>query len=274
MAELEQLDEIIRYIKKKTCILFFGAGISKIAGCNDWASIVNKLINHEIITKSPVVIGPGIGGRANSEIIEYCYRLFNKNDAIDEYRAIIRTAYLKRHDLFNDQYLPLINKIKKIDPLPGTIVTTNIDDCLEEARVYDSPNIYYRNDHLNASSLVQGITHLHGYIESFDDSIWRRSQYVDWYKQPNICSLVEAMLVNYNVLFLGYGFGDNEILDIALNCQSDNLHFALMPTGKIENKHMYQELYNIKIIEYGQIEEFSAKFSNWIERNFSKGLEW
>lgn len=270
---MNELSEILPYILNGQCVLFIGAGISKIAGCYDWDSVVREMISHDVIKKR---INPNEldnNRLANEELIEFCLQEFTNSGKENDFWGIVRKALMKDPKKFQIEYLPLIRKIKEIEPFPK-IITTNIDNCLEETRLLDLSKIFYELDEFNINNLNKSNTcifHIHGYIEKLKDSLLTRRRYLQRYRKDEFQEFLRGMFSSYSVLFLGYSLRDSEIKDIILQTHTDMKHFALVPVDdgfSHSEISVYLDLYKIKIIVYGDKKNFGYLLKNWIDRNF------
>jgi len=274
---MDQLNELIPHFLNGECILFIGAGLSKIAGCYDWNSIVEEMIDHEVIKRR---INPNELERnrfSNEELIDFCFQCFKENGKEHDFWGIVRKALIKDPQKFQTEYLPLINGIRKMNPFPP-IITTNIDSCLEETKLFDLSKVFYEPKDFNMNNLKSlSIFHIHGYIERLKDSLLTKSKYLQRYKERNFRRFLKSIFSNYQVLFLGYSLRDSEIKNILLetgeNIQS---HFALIPE---EDRYtdsditVFLDIYKVKIVIYGPRKNFGRSLSNWIQHNFPQELE-
>lgn len=273
---IDELNEIVPYIKNRKCILFIGAGLSVIAGLYDWDSFVRVLLKH-----------PATGLKYNSneisesrlgreQLVEYCYSKFKDNGKTKEFWDIVRERLLlKNPKMFADKYLPLIQRIKKIEPFPTTIITTNIDNCLEEARIIEPIEVFYKPNEFTINNLNNGgIFHIHGYIEQVENALLTESKYLEMYKDNNFREFLRQIFCKYSVLFLGYSLRDRKLLEIIFqeNKNMNEPHFALFPEDEIIDldRDPFFTLFRIKIVGCGSKEKYWEILTNWIEKNFMK----
>ncbi len=269
---MNELDEIIPYIRKKEWLLFIGAGLSKIAGCYDWNSVLEDMLDHEVIrgkvNKEQLKRNQKF---SNDELIDFCKKEFMKVEKEHVYWGILRKIIRKNPEKYNKDYLPILKKLKDIDPFT-TIITTNIDDCLEESDLFDNERIFYELDDFRAQNLnPHGIFHIHGYIEKFKDAILTRTSYNQRYRNTQFQDFLRGVFERYTFLFLGYGFRDTELKNIIHPIAHKRKHFALIPEEdnyNTSNITLYLDQYGIKIINYGQIKEFPGVLSDWISGKF------
>lgn len=261
------------YIREQKCGLFIGAGLSRMAGCYDWDSIVKEMLNHTLIKGKGIEAKDLIGKVRNDELIEYCQQLFTEGNEEHQFWGMARKAITFNPGLFDRQYLPFVKRLKLIQPTLKVVLTTNIDNCLEHSSEFDLSNVYFKGqdfteDKMNGS----GIFHIHGYIEEFQKSLLTRNKYIPRYKETDFQSFLKGFFGKYSVLFLGYSLRDQEIKDIILETKDDRKkHFMLIPkedglsTSQIS---LYHDMYGITTIVYGKQNDFSSVFAGWIDRNF------
>lgn len=272
---MDQLDKVIKYILNNKCVLFVGAGISKIAGCGDWNWVVKQLIKHLTDKNKIHEINLENSHFSNDKWIEYCLEIFRKNDSETEFINILRSALYEDPQKFQQDYIPLIRKIREIKPFPE-IITTNIDNCLEKTRLFSvSTKIYFeRKDFIIANLNGEVIFHIHGYIEKFEEALWTRSKYIPQYSDPSFKKYLIQVFSENSTIFLGYGLNEDVVTDIMLEAKkinSDIEHFALIPKeDNISNIGVLKELYGINVIEYGERKDLGNELNKWIDRYFKR----
>lgn len=277
---MERLNDILPYIEKRQCAIFVGAGISKIAGCYDWDSIIKEMFAH------PTIQGKGIRKEdltrqfSNEELISYCYQLFAESATERDYWGIARKAILFDVKLFQNKYLPVIKLLKKITPLPP-IITTNIDDCLEHTKEFDLSKLFFRLGDFNEASLSSGgIFHIHGYRDDFSESLLQKEKYIERYYNPDFQKFMTKVFSQYSVLFMGYSLRDKEIANIMLKTKDiKTKHFMLVPIEdnlSDADRSVLFQMYGIRTITYGPLAHFDDFLGQWISKNFeptSIGME-
>lgn len=271
---MDKLNDILPYIKAESCGLFIGAGLSKIAGCYDWDSIVNKMFDHPILKKQGTKREDISATLGNEQLIEYCQHQFEINGAEDDFKGIIRKATTFIPELHFKHYMPLIKNLKQIQPMPKILLTTNIDNCLEASHEFDLTKVYYKVDDLIVERLNEsGIFHIHGFIEDVETSLLTRKKYLYRYKEESFQMFMADFFSNYTVLFLGYGLNDGEIRDILSDTKNGKTkRFLLVPEDDNltpSTISVYHDLFGITTVIYGRKDDFAAIFSNWIDSNFS-----
>lgn len=269
---MNELDEIIPYIRKKEWLLFIGAGLSKIAGCYDWNSVLDDMLDHEVmrgrVDKDQIKENQKF---SNDELLDFCEKEFIKVGKENVYWGILRKIIHKNPEKYYKQYFPLLKKIKEIDPFT-TIITTNIDDCLEESDLLDSERIFYELDDFKVQNLnPHGIFHIHGYKERFKESILTRSSYIQRYRNTRFQDFLTSIFEKYTFLFIGYSLRDTDLKNIIHQIAQKRKHFILVPEEDNYNTSeitVYLDQYGVKIINYGQIREFPEVLNDWISGKF------
>lgn len=270
---MDRLNDILPYIKEQRCGLFIGAGLSRMAGCYDWDSIVKEMLDHPLIKDKGIKANDLIGKVRNDELIEYCQQLFTEGKEEHQFWGIARRAITFNPGLFDKQYLLFVKALKLIQPTLKVVLTTNIDNCLEHSNVFDLSKVYFKCQDFNEEKMNgSGVFHIHGYIEEFEKSLLTRNKYIPRYKETDFQRFLKGFFEKYSVLFLGYSLRDQEIKDIILETRNDRKkHFMLIPeedgmsTSQIS---LYNDMYGITTVVYGQRDELLNIFIGWIDKNF------
>ena len=271
--KLKVLDESLSYFFDKKVILFIGSGISKIAGCYDWDTIIQKLLNDDCLFKD---IGPKDfieSKKQNNEKIQFLEERYNKAGKEKKFYGILREAITADPEIYNQKYIPFIKSLKNMNPFP-IILTTNIDSCLEDSKKFDFERIYYEIDDFKKENLVEdSIFHIHGYKEKFLSSLFSKKAYQRIYENNIFKNFVDYVFLKYCIIFIGYSFNDNELRQLILNVRNERnvyKNYILVPENEFSKADiaMNRDLYNLYTIEYEKVESFPEIFSSWIIRNF------
>lgn len=271
---LELLEESLQYFSKGKVILFLGAGISKIAGCYDWDSIIKELLKDDCIP-SHINKDDFIKSNIhNNEKIEFLKRIYIAAEKENKFIGISRKAIIPDPELYLNEYIPLIRSFKLIKPFP-IIVTTNFDSCLEDTRELSVDQLYYKIEDFQLSNLNENsIFHIHGYRENFLETLDTKEQYRKFYRDPNFTNFISHIFINYCIIFMGYSFNDDELKDIIYDTRHGSCEipsYILSPVNELQSIDisLYQEIYKIKFIEYGSVDEFPVIIKSWLNKNFS-----
>ena len=213
---MDKLNEILPYIYSGNCVLFIGAGFSHIAGCKDWNTFTQELLNHPVIQEQNKIKFEELR-LENSLIIDYCLEILEKNELSSDYLGLLRKTYMFNHELYQREYVPIIKELtRSIKPIPK-IITTNIDDCLERSGEFELNKIFYNQGDLSIENFDKHkfvIFHLHGFVENIKDIVFPYRKYIEQYSIKNYSDLFEHIFLTKTVLFLGYGLKDTKIRDL------------------------------------------------------------
>jgi len=269
---MDKLNEILQYVLKGECIIFIGAGLSKIAGCYDWDSIVKEMLVHEVVKNKINITELDQSQFSNEEVIDFCQREFDRAGKEDDFWGIVRKALIKDPKKFNEVYIPLIKGISKITPFPRIVITTNIDSCLEETQLFPLNKVFYEPCDFNIQKLNgSGIFHIHGYVENLKKCLLTKRRYIERYKENGFNNFLDKLFSDYSTLFLGYSLRDSEIKNILMRAQNKKKHFALVSNDDgftSSELTIFSDLYKTKIIVYGERDTFQNQLIDWIAKNF------
>lgn len=216
-------------------IVFIGAGASRLLGCPSWTGFAEKhldalkaagVINHFVYER----LG-GVAQRDPRKVLTICNILqkeagmpkFDVKKMLEGDPARVKTSKLY-------EYLFSLNAI---------YVTTNFDvhmDKVQEAQraiippvsqnegaiaVPQAPakgKMFFKEKDLLVSTLATSgnIVHLHGSVEDYDSLIITFPQYAKHYEKDSKASVFLQEVFKRNVLFVGYGVEEYEILEYVL----------------------------------------------------------
>ena len=273
----EELKELLPFISQRRFIIFIGAGISKKAGCYGWDSILKEMFE-SISFKKGSFEDLKKSGEDPNILMEFCYKKLAKEKKENLFWKILKKAITPNPYRFVNEYISFVKKIRDIKPLPS-IVTTNVDSCLEDSRVFEDYNCYYKLKDMKIEHLRNSkcILHIHGYREDFEHSLLVPWNYKLRYEKPSFRKFVKKMFSEYAILFLGYSFRDSDLKKLSIEAarekSSDIKHFLLVSEEDRFSRtdgEIFLEMCKIKIINYGPVDGFDRLFSNWVKNNFQK----
>jgi len=247
-----------------TCI-FFGAGVSKLAGYPLWNELRDNLVDFFWNNKNKDF-------KENSGILD-----FSLCEKLKKYNPLSSVDYLYNFDkkLFNTGVRKLFNdfsreinseiylSLNKLNNGKIFFVTTNIDLGFQNyLGLHDEKVSIYPE--LNKPPKL--ITYLHGRLykkwesteEDFEQNKWilTTSQYREGYDTdvPPCKNFLKYIFENFNVIFIGYGLNEERVLS-SIPVGSRKKHFWL--EGLKRNNIDYLEIqsttlknYNIQLIPY------------------------
>jgi hypothetical protein len=270
---METLLEYIPYLEKNEAALFIGAGVSSIAGCSGLQEICKKLKEIKIVEQK--LMNQKTADVPPQEVVAFCKNIAKEKNAMHDFEGVMREGITPDPNKYSKDYLPFIKKVKKMIS-SSPILTTNVDACLTNTKEFPMNKIFHKLDDMSKDNFDSGgIFHLHGYIENTNDQLWDVYDYPTRYESKIFKEFLCHVLQNYSLLFLGYAFGDKELLTQFAKAKnsSSKPHFALMPDDDCTphiNEKIYYEIYKIKIIKYGPKDQFVNILARWIIENFEK----
>lgn len=207
------LEEVFELIRQEQVILWAGAGLSRYAGYPN-AQKLGKLI---LKTLTPAQ-------RA----------LFQSNQSLDA----LAEQYVKVTGNKKDQLMAALHPIfskkptsiefhKKLSVIPHikTIITTNYDSLFEIAYENKIQAIAGSSDLKKINKKQPEVFKIHGDLNHTDNIIISKSDYANFYRlgDENVYwTTVKERIINNNVVFIGYNFGDINI-DTIINSISEQL---------------------------------------------------
>lgn len=191
------IQEIIKGIVDQKVIPFFGAGMSKACGAKDWTEIINNLKN--VLSTNET---------------DYLIIAQQYEDKFGRERLTKKLQGLCQLEVKNSESLTLHLRILAMNP--PIIYTTNYDDALEEAASLiqkDYKSIVHLSDIVKCPHGAKQIIKFHGDFKDANSIVFTRN---DYDKRLNIERhfldvLFRSHILGKSVLFLGYGFGDENI---------------------------------------------------------------
>ena len=272
---MQRLSSFIKSVETGKAALFIGAGFSAIAGCSNLKTICDKIKELNIVKAK--IENQGAGTVTPRELIAFCKKKLTSEDDIHEFDGIMRNGLAPEPIKYAHKYMPFIEKLKYLHPLPP-VLTTNVDNCLTNSRVFNMSKIYRKVSDMKINYFMEGsVFHLHGNIEDVNDQVWDLYEYSRRYGEQKFQEFIIKVFQEYSVLFMGYSFGDTELLQQVAKAASEIstrefTHFALLPQDDFPNHvnaAVYKELYNIEVIKYGPKEDFADIIGRWIETSFN-----
>lgn len=261
---------IIKAIDDNKFAIFIGAGISRLADCISWRTLAENYIalclEHKLIN----------------------YKEKETLEAYQDNRKIITIVYEKLRIKFEKEFYNLMrdalkgNNSKKeifsdIRKLRSLIVTTNADKLLDG---YFVPERIIYNSFGNELSLDKNkLYKIHGTIDEKESLIFTLPQYFRTYQDPNFNKFLYELFNGYNILFIGYGLAEFELLEFLFSkgtndAKKEMRHFILLDffdgeEAKLELERLYYNHLGIEIIPYSKningYKEQELIFKEWVK---------
>ncbi len=285
--DLEIDEELLELIKGPEEIAFFiGTGISNLLGIPLWGGLADKAIEY---LKEECYINVSEAKKLMNEknnpkqIISIFHELVKSAERQKFYERILKGTKGK------DNPYELIKKLEYLIAKPILKITTNIDKEWEnvlnkkgEAIVRDGDlnldnhriNIFYENFKVDTVINSNTIYKIHGSLDNVNTSIMTVKDYVEKYRdEKGLKGFLDNVFQKYNVIFLGVGLQEFEILEHCLK-KSGKSHFTLIPKNFREDnlfrlKLRYFNMLTIKAIPYyldfQGYERFNIVMKSWID---------
>lgn len=201
---------LVELVAEKRIVPFIGAGFSVPSGLPGWQLMTQGLIR-STVTRSDAQLLERIGDVATLvDVAELLDSLVPTGHATLEYLRERFDSPRLRPNAYHSALLDL-----DLD----TVVTTNWDRLLELSYedAHTPAHVIYRESDVSfyePSNKVQ-ILKLHGTISDTDSLVYRKGHYEQYWKQRELLfSLVSVLAATRGFLFVGYGFGDPNFLEL------------------------------------------------------------
>jgi hypothetical protein len=156
---------------------------------------------------------------------------------------------LKTPDRFRSVYRRFINGLRAIEPTE--VVTTNVDQCLEQAT--DLPSVLHMDiEQVSRLSNPRGyILKLHGSTSSSESLIFTDEDYARLLARRGLLSTLEQLFYSRTVIFIGYGLRDEYIINTLRRTYTERPlfgagpHFAIVPSDRPDDIKG-----NVRLIQY------------------------
>jgi hypothetical protein len=218
MTKEDFIKAIVKGISSFKIIPFFGAGMSKPCGAMDWGEIIASL-NTELFSSE-----------TNALIVAQEYEdKFGRKMLISRLQAFCKLSKVNSDTLKNHLLLLGMN--------PPLVYTTNYDNALEEAAHLlnrDYKEIVSLKDIRDAAHGQRQIIKFHGDFSDASSIVFTRGDY-DRRLHVEINPLdvqFRSNILGKSVLFLGYGFGDENI-DLIFNLHKERYGKENIPQSYI-----------------------------------------
>jgi len=249
--------KIKRTLKEKGTVLFIDSGISAWAALPTWGRLMEEMA--EYIDKK---------GVSSDEIRKYVYMepLMAADFGCDELSSEEFEEFIKLSCKYKVAKPHMIHNI--IANLGATCyITTNYDDLLEQTLkkkdVIRKYNIVTNNDPIECGNLIQlKSDHLifkpHGNLGKPDCIILSGNQYSDLYNNGTkyyTYRQLEAMLLTRNIIFIGFGLKDSDLLNIMVKIRNEYAgnpitHYAIMADASESEQTYWDKNYGFRILSY------------------------
>lgn len=248
-------------------VVFIGAGVSRLLGCQGWGELASNLVNkcfeteasdgNNCITYKEKVKLEGI--HDHKKIISICYSILSNSGNQEAFYEEFNKALEP-----DPQRLKDFNIYNEIARFRGICVTTNADTCFDNN--FLPTKLLFRINDFDPSTIERNtLYHIHGLKGHRDSLIFTVRKYIERYQEPQFIKFMERLFSGkYVILFIGYGMSEFELLDYIIgkfiSDEGDVLrHFTLRPYYRSEEKFLeYERNYfnelGIRVMPYAKDE--------------------
>lgn len=283
-------EHIIKAIDQRTLVIFIGAGVSKLCGLPSWDEMASRMINEctslNISSEHKEQYSKISDPR---EKISLMHAIYNKENNESEFYAQIKKILtieattdeeIKNELNYRNRCAMQVESIRNIIDFIklsySSVITTNADDILDKECFGDSSNMVVCD--LNKFDSIfdrdmPHIIHIHGSIKKIDEVKFTIKDYSALYTNIDFQKFIKRLFAERNVLFIGYGLKELELLVHIAAESSMQRHYVLMPYT-LEKELLcdsYAELYgmlNIEQIPYsvgnGNYSRLNDILGSWI----------
>ena len=238
------VSQIKKSIKENSLILFVGAGISANSNLPTWGELIQSF-------KKELDL-PNDDSNDYLRVAQYYYDTFGKN----QYTKKIEEVFFSKGTSKPNKLHTLIEKIA-----PKHIITTNYDSLLEDQ--FENGllkyNVIAEDKDIPYTSSERYLIKMHGDF-SKKNIVLKEDDYLDYALNfPMVSTLIQSLIMNHTLLFVGYSLGDstfNSIFRLIQNTFKLDAKFAYFYTPE-EPSMIIREYYKKQGIIIVSNETFS-----------------
>ena len=238
------VSQIKKSIKENSLILFVGAGISANSNLPTWGELIQSF-------KKELDLPYG-DSDDYLRVAQYYYDTFGKN----QYTKKIEEVFFSKGTSKPNKLHTLIEKIA-----PKHIITTNYDSLLEDQ--FENGllkyNVVAEDKDIPYTSSERYLIKMHGDF-SKKNIVLKEDDYLDYALNfPMVSTLIQSLIMNHTLLFVGYSLGDstfNSIFRLIQNTFKLDAKFAYFYTPE-EPSMIIREYYKKQGIIIVSNETFS-----------------
>lgn len=256
--------QIVEAYKKDKLVVFVGAGISRLVGCDGWDSLADKLIKN--------LFTPAEAEQILSSDLDQVRKITiakqhaKKKRKTGKFWSIFKNAIKQKNK--KDVY-DIISQLKV------RFITTNCDGLL----VNKFENSYSTECDINLFNDKKGksfVFCIHGNLKDGKDTlIFTIDEYLKAYKQNSkLTEFLNRALATNTVLFLGYGLNEFQILSAAFNDKRSNGDYHYLLDGFFEYEQAYVDALDLYYKNAGiQLIPYSKDYKSY-EQQIDIIKEW
>jgi len=234
------------FLRNEKIAVFVGAGISKLIGFPLWDELANsaieylskkELINYfelqkiqkEILSpKQKMTIFHEIIPKGSPESKRFYEEIFSKsnNCARSPYGLLLQFDWVKITTNIDKEFSKAYTSIQHTRP------TASKDISLTDLQTLSGIEIVTKNFNSETNISLDAIYHIHGSIENIEEAVLTTKDYVNtyYYEDSELKSFLDKIFSEYNVIFVGYGLDEFEVLERILHNGNHGLNrYILLP---------------------------------------------
>lgn len=189
-------NQLIDAIKDDSLILFVGSGISKNSGLPTWGELIDIFSAELNISEESPDLSDYL------RIAQYYYDTFGKNQ------------YMKRiEEVFSSKGATVPNRLHELIEIlsPKHIITTNYDTLLEQQ--FENGMLRYNvvasDKDIPYVKSEKYLIKMHGDFRK-KNIVLKEDDYLDYHLNfPMISTLIQSLIMNHTILFVGYSLSDS-----------------------------------------------------------------
>jgi hypothetical protein len=254
-----EYETLIQAFIQGTCI-FIGAGVSKIAGYRLWDELRDSMVDYFWLNRASL---PKDKRNELDLSTKYNLKEIKVLDALDFLSLIsrelfnegIKSIFYEDEENINNAIYEALKRISLVGDDINFFVTTNIDQGLQNSLSINDSDVSIFPD---LSNPPKYINYLHGRIDIERSWILTTSQYHRGYVIDSMpcVHFLRNIFESYNVVFIGYGMGDLDLMNVLAITNKRKKHFWLEGWCRKTQDELrfrstkFHELYNIQLVPY------------------------
>lgn len=274
-------EKIKNAVDNNELVIFFGAGASRILGCQGWIQLAHNLVDacfNSVNNNDERLLSFQEKESLKSDtdqkkVISICYNILKSHNKSEVFYHTLKSSLLA-----DKSKLESLNIYTQIHNFNAVIVTTNIDNHLSD--IYTNNRVIYNVEDLVGSFSNTKLYQLHGNLEADpEDIVIKVTDYFNRYSKPKFQNFLKRLFREKTILFIGYGLSEFEVLDYLLLKSkpliAQSKHYLLHPYYSYEvntygNDRLYFKDLGIEIIPYAidenGYEQLFKVLQNWNNR--------
>ena len=259
-------------------VVFIGAGVSRLAGCQSWEALATSLIKACYSPGEASMINGAVS--SSKERITMAFEKAKESNELDSYWKTFKSAITPPKGKSEKSIYEVISRLKTL------YITTNCDGLMEEYLPAGAWTTQCDTDHLH-NLFYPFLFYLHGRYGDGSEAekrglVFTVESYLDAYKDGKKRAFLKTIFTDRTVLFIGYGLSEFELIDFLFE-KSDSpvlrQHYILegyysYQEPLIKAKSNYFNSLGVKLIPYSKDQNDYKQqlpiISEWVNELVSK----